>query len=219
MTKNTSIQSTFTKTLALSGTSVLALALLTGCSVEEGTPGTEDTTAATTESSPATAETSPTTDSTASDSAASGTADTPGTPTAAGDGEDPVFAAIDALLAEHSDAVIVQIDLDDDDTVYEIEAVIGDRVVDFDVRADGSVTEDDDDQDDDDIRRAGEAQVSAEDAARAALEGRDGQGIDDMELDEDDGTLRWEVDLDREDGSDGDELRVDAATGEVTQDD
>lgn len=97
--------------------------------------------------------------------------------------------------------------------------MIGDRVVDFDVRADGSVTEDDDDQDDDDIRRAGEAQVSAEDAARAALEGRDGQGIDDMELDEDDGTLRWEVDLDREDGSDGDELRVDAATGEVTQDD
>lgn len=130
-----------------------------------------------------------------------------------------MFAAIEALLAEHSDAVIVQIDLDDDDTVYEIEAVIGDRVVDFDVRADGSVTEDDDDQDDDDIRRAGEAQVSAEDAARAALEGRDGQGIDDMELDEDDGTLRWEVDLDREDGSDGDELRVDAATGEVTQDD
>ena len=87
MTKNTSIQSTFTKTLALSGTSVLALALLTGCSVEEGTPGTEDTTAATAESSPATAETSPTTDSTVSDSA-SGTADTPGTPTAAGDGED-----------------------------------------------------------------------------------------------------------------------------------
>ena len=114
----------------------------------------------------------------------------------------------------------MQIDQDDNDTTFEIEAVIGDRVVDFDVSTDGSVREDDDDDDDDDdIRRAGEAQVTAEEAARAALEGREGQSIDEMDLDEDNGTLRWDVNLDREGGDDGDELRVDAATGEVTQDD
>ncbi|MGM7669297.1 PepSY domain-containing protein [Microbacterium sp. A93] len=218
MTQHTGTQRTYTKPLMMTGGGILALALLTGCSVADpGSSDSETSTAATAESSPATAETSPSSSDEAGTPPASGSSassNAEGTAT----GEDPVFAAIDALLAEHADAVIVQIDLDDDDSVYEIEAVIGDRVVDFDVRADGSVREDDDDRDDDDIRRAQEATVTAEDAARAALEGRDGQSIDDMELDEDNGTLRWEIDLDRQGGDDGDELYVDAATGEVTQD-
>lgn len=215
MTQHTGTQSTYTQSLMMTGGGILALALLTGCSVADpGASESETSTAATAESSPANAETaSPSTD-------ASGTPVASPTGEATTTGDDPVFAAIDALLAEHSDAIIVQIDQDDDDTVYEIEAVLGDRVVDFDVLTDGSVREDDDDDDDDeDIRRANNAQVTAEEAARAALEGRDGQTIDDMELEEDDGTLRWEIDLDREGGEDGDDLRVDAATGEVTQDD
>ncbi|NUL47842.1 peptidase [Cellulosimicrobium funkei] len=218
MTQNTGIPRKYTKTLALSGTGVLALALLTGCSVaDEGAPESDNGTAATAETSPTTAETS---SPAATDDSGTPTASNSSTGEATTTGEDPVFAAIDALLAEHGDAVIVQIDQDDNDTTFEIEAVIGDRVVDFDVSTDGSVREDDDDDDDDDdIRRAGEAQVTAEEAARAALEGREGQSIDEMDLDEDNGTLRWDVNLDREGGDDGDELRVDAATGEVTQDD
>lgn len=217
MTQSTGFPRPSTKTLALTGTGVLALALLTGCSVaDEGASESSNGTSATAETSATTAETSSPTGSDDTSSTASAAPSGEGTAS----GEDPAFAAIDALLTEHTDAVIVQIDRDDDDTVYEIEAVTGDLVVDFNVLTDGTVSEDDDeDDDDDDIRRAQEATVTAEDAARAALEGRDGQSIDSMELDENDGTLRWEVDLDRENGDDGDELRVDAMTGEVTQDD
>lgn len=222
MTQHTGTQRTTSHPLLMTGGGILALALLTGCSVSDPeSSGSDGDTAATAESSATAAASSPAPSDDAGASATtseSASADFGSATPSSGD--DPVFAAIDALLAEHSDAVVVQIDQDDDDTVYEIEAVLGDRVVDFDVRDDGTVREDDDDDDDDDdIRRAQEATITAEDAARAALEGRDGQSIDEMELDEDNGTLRWEVSLDRENGDDGDELRVDATTAEVTQDD
>lgn len=228
MTENTGTQNKYTKTLMMTGTGILALALLTGCSVADpGTSDASDDTAATASSD--TAETTPATgDDNADDHADDqGSSTSSSSPTGSGEatnaatsGDDPVFAAIDALLAEHSDALIVEIDQDDDDTVYEIEAVVGDRVVDFDVLTDGTVREDDnDDDDDDDIRRAREADITAEEAARAALEGRDGSTIDSLSLDDDDDTLHWEVDLDNEQGNDADDLHVDAMTGEVTEDD
>ena len=215
MTQYTGSQSTFPKSLLLTGGGMLAVALLAGCSTADApAPSSDADASATAASTPA--ESFPATTETGSPAASEDTSSAAATAS----GEDPVFAAIDALLAEHGDAVIVEVDLDDDDQTYEIEAVIDDRVVDFDVSTDGSVREDDDDDDDeDDIRRAGEAEVTAADAARAALEGRDGQTIDDMELDEEDGTLRWDIDLDREGGEDGDEVYVDATTGEVVQDD
>lgn len=222
MTHHTGTLSTVTHPLLMTGGGILALALLTGCSVSDPeSSGSDGSTAATAESSASVAESSPASSGGASaSSAASESSSAASSSAASTSSDDPVFSAIDALLAEHSDAVIVQIDRDDDDTVSEIEAVLGDRVMDFEVRDDGTVREDDDeDDDDDDVRRAQEATVTAEDAARAALEGRDGQSIDGMELDEDNGTLRWEVSLDREGGDDGDELHVDAASGTVTQDD
>lgn len=224
MTQSTGNSRTYTKTLALTGTGVLALALLTGCSVaDEGTPdGGASATA-----SGSTAETSPATADDATDDATDSTGPGTGTASASGgstpaDGEDPVFAAIEAFLADQPDAIIVEIDQDDDDTRFDVEAVVGEQILDFDVMMDGEVREDDDDDDDDDqddIRRAQEAELTAEDAARAALEGRDGSTIDSVSLDDDDNTLRWDVELDNRDGDDDVDLHVDAATGEVTQDD
>lgn len=207
MTENTGTQTTYTKSLAVSSTGALALALLTGCSTAEpesgSTPADDATTTAPAESSPAAS--TPAGSSPAESSPASG--------------DDPAFAAIEALLAEHPDAVITQVDRDDDDTRFEVEAVVGDALRDFQVGSDGSIREDgDQDQDDEDIRRAGEATVTAQQAAEAALEGRTGQTIDSMELDEENGTLAWNVELDDDQGRDGDELLVDASTGEVTQD-
>lgn len=217
-------QTTFTQTLAWTGTGVLALALLTGCSVAE--PDNSDDTA-TTATSGAAAETSDatsdSTDGATDDQSASATdtsTPTSGETTAAVAGDDPVFAAIDAFLAEQEGALIVEIDLDDNDTRYDIEAVVGDQILDFDVTLDGEVredTDDDDDDDQDDIRRAQEADLTAEEAARAALEGRDGASIDSLSLDDDDNTLRWEVELDNAQGDDND-LHVDAMTGVVTTD-
>ncbi|MFC4430666.1 PepSY domain-containing protein [Citricoccus alkalitolerans] len=219
-------QSTFTQTLAWTGTGILALALLTGCSVAE--PDNSDDTA-TTATPGAAAETSDTTgdgtdeatggqSASAAASATDASTSTSGGTTAAVAGEDPVFAAIDAFLAEQEGALIVEIDLDDNDTRYDIEAVVGDQILDFDVTLDGEVREDtDDDDDQDDIRRAQEADITAEEAARAALEGREGSTIDSLSLDDDDNALRWEVELDNAQGED-DDLHVDAMTGEVTTD-
>lgn len=224
MTENKGTQTMYTKPLAMTGTGILALALLTGCTTADpdadATPAGDGAATATTapaETSPAAGTASPGDDDADDQGTSSAPATTGSAPAAAG--EDPVFAAIDALYAEHQDAIIVEIDQDDDDTVYEIEAVVGDRILDFDVMTDGSVREDDDeDDDDDDIRKAREATVTAEQAAQAALEGRDGQTIDSMELDEDDNALHWEIELDDDQGRDGDELRVDAMTGEVRPD-
>lgn len=222
MMKDRATRRTSHRRLALTGSGVLALALLTGCTTAE--PEAEDTPAGD-GAAPATtapAEASPTAGDqgtgTPTGTATPGGDDQSPTGTAAAGGDDPVFAAIDALYAEHPGVFIVQVDRDDD-TAYEIEAHEAGAIREFNVTAEGSVREDDDPDDDDDhVRRARDATVTAEEAAEAALEGRDGQTVDEMELDEEDGTLVWKVELDHQDGEDGDELHVDAATGEVTED-
>jgi uncharacterized membrane protein YkoI len=224
MTQSTGTQTTYTKPLAMAGTGVLALALLTGCTTAEpeaeGTPADNGaTTAATATAGPETTATTPgtgtpTEDDTSTPATTPGTAGATGT---TGTGDDAVFAAIDAIHAKHPDAFVVQVDREDDDSAYEIEAHLQGEILEFTVMTDGSVREDDSDQDDDHIRRARDASVTAEQAAEAALEGRSGQTVDEMELEDEDGTLVWKVELDRESGDDGDELRVDAMTGEVTQ--
>lgn len=213
MTENSGTQTTYTKSLAVTGTGALALALLTGCSTAEPEGGSApaDGDAATTT---APAESSP-----ASSPAESTPAGSSPTGSATASGDDPVFAAIDAVHAQHPDAFIVQVDRDDDDTAHEIEAHLEGEVLEFTVAQDGTVREDDGrDRADDHERRARDSSVDATQAASAALEGRAGQSIDEMELDEEGGALVWKVELDRENGEDGDELRVDAMTGEVTQD-
>lgn len=221
MTQNTGTQTTYTKPLAMAGTGILALALLTGCTTAEpeaeGTPADNGaTTAATATAGPETTATTPGTGTPTDDdtSTPAGTASTTGTTGTAGN--DPVFAAIEAIHAKHPDAFVVQVDREDDDSAYEIEAHLEGEVLEFTVMTDGSIREDDRDQDDDHIRKARDASVSAEQAAEATLEGRSGQTVDEMELEDEGGTLVWKVELDRENGDDGDELRVNAMTGEVT---
>ncbi|QCU78559.1 hypothetical protein E7744_10640 [Citricoccus sp. SGAir0253] len=140
----------------------------------------------------------------------------PGASTSAAAGDDPVLAALGALSEERPDAVVVSVDRDDEGAAYEIEAVEGSTVLDLAVGTDGTVRETDDRGDDEeDVRAAREVTVTAEQAAEAALRGRDGQSVDEMELDEEDGALSWKVELDDGQGGAGDEVLVDAATGEV----
>ncbi|MFW6600291.1 PepSY domain-containing protein [Propionibacteriaceae bacterium Y2011] len=201
-----------TKHLRLAGAGLLAAALLTGCAGNEpAAPNTEN---------PPASSSAPAEPSSSAPPASSGAPSPGASSSSAAASSDPVFAAIQAVLAQHSGAIIVEIDRDDDDTMFEVEAVVGNEIRDFDVTADGQVREDDDDDDDDDdIRKAKEATITAEQAARAALEGRTGSTIDSISLEDDDGTLRWEVELDNEQGEDDVELYVDAKTGEVTEGD
>ena len=57
--------------------------------------------------------------------------------------------------------------------------------------------------------------------ARALREtlGRDGQVVDEAELDEDGDRLAWDISLDKADRQDVDEVLVDAKTGEVVSTD
>lgn len=132
-------------------------------------------------------------------------------------GSDPAFDAIDAVKGAASGAIVVSLDRDDDDTMWDVTTVEGDEVVEYDVTPDGQVQETEREQDDDDIDEANRAKVAVADAITTALEGRDGQTVDDVDLDEEDGTLVWKVDFDDEDGRDADEVHVDATTGDIVK--
>lgn len=154
---------------------------------------------------------------TASDAHATGNSETtaPTTATAASatpgrDDDDPVFAAIEAALAAYQGAIVVDIDRDDGDA-YDIDVVMGDDQVELEVTADGTVREDEREGDDDDVREARAATVSASDAIRQALEQHPEGALDELELDEEDGVLRWEVDLDDSQRSELVELEIPAA--------
>lgn len=122
-------------------------------------------------------------------------------------------AAVATAEAEVSGAAI---QLDHDDQRWEVEVLVGDRV--HDVTTDNAgtaVTESDRDEavDGDDARRAAAATVSLVDAMKTALEATPGV-IDDVELDDRNDAVVWEVTIDTADRDDVD-VYVDAVTGEI----
>ncbi|MDI3331086.1 MAG: PepSY domain-containing protein [Micrococcus sp.] len=235
MTTIRTAQRSKSRLLLLTGTGLLTMAVLTGCANNNdgaGTPTTEapTTTEAPMASTPAATEdtTSPTTSDTAtsggttspstSDTATAGGTGSPSTSGTAASGEtDAVFSAIDAVLSQHSGGVITTVDREDDRDEYEIDVVSGQEVIETKVLEDGTVQEEGRDNDEDAIRDAQQAEVSAEDAIRTALEGRQGQLLNEAELDEEGGSLHWKIELDRAGGGKGDHLSIDAMTGELTQ--
>lgn len=111
---------------------------------------------------------------------------------------DPVFDAIDLVLAQHPDGVIIDIDREDDTEAYEIDVVVGEEVLELDVdTAAGEVRESDRDNDDaEDVRRAQEATVTISDAITQALEAHPDGVVDEASLEDEDGRLEWQIDLD-----------------------
>ena len=201
---------------ALTGTGLLAALALAACGTAD-----DDTAANTQETA---VQQSPTQAATTAPASASGSAtgSTSTSPASASgsverQGDDPAYAAIDEILGLHGDGVIVEMDLDDDDAKWEVDVVVGDDVKEYDVTTGGQVSEGVRPQIDDDVRRAGEAQVTAETAISTALQGRTDQTVDEVDLDEEGGTLVWKVELDRENGEDGAEVKIDAKTGDVIE--
>ena len=187
-------------TLALAGIAALTL----GACTDTGTTETTVTETTTAEAAPTTA-TKATTATTAAAETTETTQDS--TPVT---GEDPVFAAIDAVLADHPDGIVTDIDREDGRVVYDIDVVVGDQVIELEVDADGNVREDERESDDDDVAEARAATVTAADAIRQALDQIPDGVLDEAELDEDDGALRWEIELDDADGNDLAEITIPA---------
>lgn len=187
---------TLTRKTALTGTGVLAAVALAACgtTADNGDDGS---------ASPE------------PDASASSTAAAAGSGSATGQADEPAYAVIDAVLEKYADGIIVAVDANDDDTTWEVDVVVGEEVKELDVTADGDITETDRESDSEDVQKAKEAEVTAKQALDTAREGRDGVTLDEMDLDDDNGTLQWEVGFDREDGSDGPEVEIDATSGEV----
>ncbi|MFI0371796.1 PepSY domain-containing protein [Actinomadura sp. 1N219] len=160
--------------------------------------------------------------------------DGPGTPAPPSGGASPrsgspVTAAEAAAAAlKASPGTIEEIELDDDDDgkrAWEIDILGtggGWREVTVDSRtgkilSDRAARPDDDDGDDDDGAPSAaalrKAQVSASDAAAAALKAVSG-AVTSVDFERDDGKSRWEVDVNGPDGREH-ELTVDAATAKV----
>ncbi|WP_018296650.1 PepSY domain-containing protein [Corynebacterium lubricantis] len=177
--------------LALSATTALALA---ACSENTGdTAATDPTSEATTVTTTA-AETETETAEPAPES-----------------GDDPVFNAIDAVLAEHADGVLVDVDREDSTQLFDIDVVVGNEVIELEVDAStGDIREDEREGDDDDIQKAQAATVTAADAIREALASHPDGVLDEAELDEDDGQLHWEIELDDAQRNDLAELTIPA---------
>lgn len=126
-------------------------------------------------------------------------------------GKDPVFAAIDAALAQYPGGVIVSIDREDRRDVYDIDIVTNGTVTEIEVSDNGDIREEDRDGDDDDVANAAAATVTVSVAIAQALDQHPGSTVDDAELDGDDrATLKWQLDLDDENRRDLAEVRIPA---------
>lgn len=125
-------------------------------------------------------------------------------------GNDPVFATIDAVLAEYTDGVIVDIDREDRSGAYDVDVVVGNEVIELEVNADGAIHEEERENDDDDVREAQAATVTAAEAIQEALDLHPDGFLEEAQLDEDDGRLEWEIELDGADHRDLVELTLPA---------
>lgn len=125
------------------------------------------------------------------------------TATSAAIDDDPVFDIIDIVLAQYPDGIITDIDREDSSDQYEVDVIVGQEVLELDVTTSGQISVDNrDNDDDDDIREAHAATVTAAQAIGLALDQYPDGIIDSVELDEDDGQLKWKIDLDDTSGND-----------------
>ncbi|AKK05801.1 Peptidase propeptide domain-containing protein [Corynebacterium mustelae] len=113
--------------------------------------------------------------------------------------DDQVLNAIDIALEKNPNAVVINADRSDDDHHTEVDMIIDGAFKSIHVDQDGNVKDNMDDDGDDlaeDVRMAAEATVTAKEAAAQALSDHNNAYIDSIDLDDDNGRLHWDVELD-----------------------
>lgn len=123
---------------------------------------------------------------------------------------DGALAAIQDALSAHPEGIITDVDHEGD--FYEIDMVVGQDHLELVVDAKGNVTEVEREADDvaEEIAEAQAATVTAADAAQQALDQHPDGVIDSLSLDEENGTLEWEIDLDDAQGNDLAQVKIPA---------
>ncbi|WP_346845712.1 PepSY domain-containing protein [uncultured Rothia sp.] len=196
--------SKFLTTLGLGATALLAF---TACG-SNNEPAPDETTTVTASSS---AEGSSASSSASkSSSASSSEAATKST------GDDAVFMAIDAIEKKYPNGAIISIDREDDDTRYKFTVIDGENDIEVHVNQKNEITEEETERaDSEDVQEVADSKIIARDALETAVGQADSQSVDDVELNRDFGRLVWEIDFDQENGQDGQQVRVDATSGDV----
>lgn len=190
------------KTVFTSSAAVVALALTACGSAGSAETSTPQTSAATTDA--------------ATSSSQAATSASP-SPTLEGPAETgALLAALEQGLAARPGGTVVQVDEEDEtQDSFDLAIVVDGIKHEFTLFADGSVADEKTSEDAEDVARAATAQVLAADAVRTAAEGRGGQVATDLDLDDQNGALVWEVDFEDARGNDVGSVKVDALTGEV----
>ncbi|GAA4471526.1 hypothetical protein GCM10023190_00800 [Enteractinococcus fodinae] len=116
-------------------------------------------------------------------------------PTGATDKLKPVLSVLQAAEAAYPNCILVEVEQEDDGASYEVELVHEQQLYELEVTPDGEITVDEVDSDDEDIQRASQVTVSLRDALRQAVAQHQGATLESIELEEEDGSLYWEVEL------------------------
>ena len=209
------------KILTLSSSAVIGALLLTGCGGDNNEPAAEAP-AETTAAAPENESTAEITDDPSDGQASTPTEDSSESAAASGEngGQAASLAAVDTLLAKYEGGDVVELDYDRRDDVFEADVIQNDTK--HEVTLDGageniSNEKDDGTADQDDLDELGKASISIKEAIESAFgeaSSQDGTVVfDDASLEEDTGTLNWEVELDINDNDTT--YYVDANTGSV----
>ncbi|WP_413451560.1 PepSY domain-containing protein [Georgenia phoenicis] len=132
-------------------------------------------------------------------------------------GEDGATTAL-STAADELGGVAFAVDRSDDDgeELWEVSVAVGDEDVEVFVSLDGNAVVREGDReslDDEDRSELDRVSVSAPEAATTAV-AETGGSVEEVDLDEDDGTLVWDIEMRTTDGATTD-VRVDATTGEL----
>lgn len=212
------------KILTLSSSAVIGALLLTGCGGDNSEPAAEAP-AETTAAAPENESTAEITDD-SGDGQASASSEDPSGSAAASDedgGEAASLAAVETVLAKYEGGDVADIDYDRRENLFEVEVIQNDTK--HDVTVDGAgenITNEREDgaADQDDLDELGQASISIDEAIKRVFEEASSQDgtvlLDDASLDEDNGTLNWEVELDIDDRDAT--YYVDAGEGSVRSD-
>ncbi|WP_407650011.1 PepSY domain-containing protein [Enteractinococcus fodinae] len=106
-----------------------------------------------------------------------------------------MLSVLQAAEAAYPNCILVEVEQEDDGASYEVELVHEQQLYELEVTPDGEITVDEVDSDDEDIQRASQVTVSLRDALRQAVAQHQGATLESIELEEEDGSLYWEVEL------------------------
>ena len=113
---------------------------------------------------------------------------------------DKITEVLSTVQEAYPGGILIEVELEDD--AFEVEIVHDGKLHELEVAHDGTIEADEVDEDDEDIQNAQRISVSLTDGLTQALSKHPNASVESIELEDQDGTLVWEVELKDEQGND-----------------